>query len=266
MIEPIRRSKEQLPMLQKNKAKAKQILLVLGILLLITCEENIPEGPPRVEVTEAVLGISMDRNDFPQPTNFGNRYEIPEFLLAEWNEITDHLIRFRVRVVNIFDETVDGLKWIDVQLKFWSENRPEIEGTFSYRNFANDTTLIVIHPAHTYYVYTADSLIWDQTYMDGRSIHETDVYHVFKVEPDSLFNAKTGEWQFFCDTTYTQWVDTVVVFSEPIEMKAQASVKIFKNYEAVESNVLDFTITYLSPSGFGKKYYCPYDSSGGGGR
>ena len=254
-------------MLCKTKTAIKCIVLVFGIILLATCDEEIPEGPPRVQVTEAVLSITMERTDFPQPTNFGNRYKTPQTL--EWTLMIDYLVRFRLKVNNIFDETVDGLKWIDVKVRLWSTNRPEIDRTYTYHNFTEDTTLIVLHPAHTYYLYTADSLIWNQTFENGESIHETNPYHTFKIKEDSLLDTSTKEWIYFCDTTYTGWEDTVVAFYEPIQMKAQASVKIFKNYGAIESNVLDFTITYLAPTGFPDEYICPHNppcGGGGGGR
>jgi len=237
--------------------KIKILVSLLSIssilMLIVSCREKIPEGPPRVQVMEAVLYTPFDRNVFPQPTNYLNRYQKPNDLSTdEWNYLTDSDIRFRIKVNNIFDETIDGLKWIEVKLNLWSTNYPNISRTLTYRNFKEDTSLIVLHPGKTYYVYTADSLIWDQTDKNGKSIHKLNPYHVFNVFLDSTFNRQKNEWEYFCDTTYTVIVDTVVAFDVPIKMKAQAEVKIFKNYEPIKTNIFYFTIAYIFPGLFSK--------------
>ena len=108
-------------MLGKDKKAVKCIVLVFFIILFTTCNEEIPEGPPRVQVAEGVISTAMERLDFPQPTNYDNRYERPPFA-TDWALLTDNLVRFRFKVHNIFDETIDGLKWIDVKLNLWSIN------------------------------------------------------------------------------------------------------------------------------------------------
>lgn len=239
------------------------MLCLLVILIFSTCKEKIPEGPPKVQVAEADLYVPFDRKVFPQPTNFLNRYKRPDDMSQEdWDFITDSDIRFRIKVNNIFDETIDGLKWIDVKLKLWSTNFPHIQRTLSYQNFREDSSLIVLHPGKTYYVYTEDSLIWNQTDENGECIHNTELYHTFNVRLDSTFSKEKNEWEYYCDTTYYAWVDTVTQFDIPIKMKAQAEVKIFKNYEPIESNVFSFQLAYTFPPGMKDKHECPLDGGG----
>ena len=239
------------------------LLILVFSSLLFYCEEKIPEGPPRVEVAEAELYVPFDRSIFPQPTNYGNRYLRPENMTQEeWDYATDSAVRFRIKVNNIFDETIDGLKWIDVKLHLWSTNYLHIDQHLHYRNFSEDTTLIVLHPDKSYYVFTKDSLIWDQEDEPGTSIHQTNPYQTFFVRLDSVFNRDESIWEYFCDTTYTSWVDTVVAFDLPIRMKAQAEVKIFKNYEAILSNIFHFEIQYYFPDGMKDAHECVIDGGG----
>ncbi len=242
-------------------------LIVIGsiaMIMLLTCEEQIPEGPPKVQVIEADLYVPFDRKVFPQPTNYENRYKRPADLKQEdWDFLTDSDIRFRIKINNIFDETIDGLKWIDVTLKLWSTNFPDIKRTLTYQNLREDSILIVLHPGKSYYVYTEDSLIWEQRDEVGTLIHKTDRYHTFGVRLDSLFSKEKNKWEFFCDTTYYAWVDTVKQFDIPIRMKAQAWVRIFKNYEPIETNIFGFQISYIYPPGMTDVHECPI---GGGGK
>jgi len=246
--------------------RTKFIWLILAVIsiLLLYCEEEIPQGPPKVQVAEAELYVPFDRKVFPHPTNYWTRYLRPENIYQEqWDYATDPAVRFRIKVNNIFDETIDGLKWIDVKLHLWSTNYHHIDYVLTYRNFREDSTLIVLHPDKSYYVYTQDSLIWNQTDEQGNSIHQTNPYQMFFVRLDSTFDKDRNEWDFFCDTTYTAWVDTVVKFDLPIKMKAQAEVKIFKNYEAITSNIFHFEIHYFFPKGMKDSHQCPIGGGGG---
>ena len=259
-------------MVRSHKIVAIVALFLLGIIFFYRCEEQIPAGPPRVEVVEAELYTSFDRTDYPQPTNFSNRWVLlprdappPETGYDSWAQLLDSVVRFRIKVNNIFDETVDGLKWIDVKLRYWSINYPEIKGTLSYQNYNEDSTLIVLHPDKSYYVYTSDSLVWDQTYEHGESIHSIGQFLDYEIRVDSTWDIIEGKWDYFCDTTYTTWKDTVIAFDLPIKLKAQAEVKIFKNYEAILSNVFRFTITYFFPTAYRKVswHVCPGHVGGG---
>ncbi len=239
-------------------SKIFSVIAFIGLIGMLTtsCREKIPEGPAKVQVIEAELYTPFDRKVFPQPTNYSNRYLKPENMLqGDWDYATDSSIRFRIKVNNIFDETIDGLKWIDVKLHLWSTNYSQIDLILNYRDFEDDSSLIVIHPGKSYYVYTMDSLIWQQTDALGHSIHATNPYHAFFVRPDSTFLKDENKWEYFCDTTYTSWVDTVVRFDLPIKMKAQAEVKIFKNYEAILSNIYHFEIYYFFPEGMKDSHF-----------
>jgi len=238
------------------------VLLFFTLPCFFVCEEKIPEGPPKVQVIEAELYVPFDRKIFPQPTNFNNRYFRPEnYASDDWSYATDADIRFRIKVNNTFDETIDGLKWIDAKLHLWSTNYLDINYHLNYRNFEEDSSLIVLHPGKTYYVYTKDSLIWRQEDETGESIHKQNPYRMFFIRPDSSYDKQSNRWEYFCDTTYTAWVDTVVNYDLPIKMKAQAEIKIFKNYEAITTNVYHFEIHYFYPEGMTDLYVCPY---GGG--
>ena len=247
----------------KKNYKVILRLFLISILLLIGCKEKIPEGPPRVQVAEAELYVPFNRSVFPQPTNFSNRYKKSENVNQEdWDYAIDSDVRFRIKVNNIFDETIDGLKWIDVKLHLWSTNYTDINQVRTYSNFQEDSSLIVLHSGKSYYVYTKDSLVWHQTENNGNSIHNTNPYQTFFVRLDSTFNKDEDNWEYFCDTTYTAWVDTVVKFDLPIKMKAQAEVKIFKNYEVITSNIFHFEIHYFFPEGMKDSHECRL---GGGG-
>jgi len=240
-----------------------KVILFAVFLIFLSCREQIPEGPPKVQVIEAELYVPFDRKVFPQPTNFSNRYVRPEsFSSEDWDYATDASVRFRIKINNIFDETIDGLKWIDARLHLWSSNYSGIDYYLTYRNFQEDSLLIVLHPGKTYYVYTQDSLIWEQEDEQGKTIHQTNPYRMFFIRLDSTFIKEENKWDYFCDTTYTSWVDTVAKFDLPIKMKAQAEIKIFKNYEAIKTNVYQFEIQYFFPAGMSDLYVCPL---GGGG-
>ncbi len=244
--------------------KKKFVIVIILTFVSFYCEEKIPQGPPKVQVIEAELYVPFNRKVFPHPTNYWTRYSRPESMTqAEWEYATDSAVRFRIKVNNIFDETIDGLKWIDVKLHLWSTNYSYIDYTFSYTNFSEDSTLIVLHPGKSYYVYTADSLVWNQTDESGNCIFDTEPFHMYFIRLDSTFSKELDKWEYFCDTTYVAWVDTVVKFDLPVKMKAQAAVKIFKNYEPIISNIYHFEIHYFFPQGMTIKEKCPLEGGGG---
>lgn len=243
------------------------ILMMAGVILFITCDEQIPEGSPLVQVIEADLyapnhGVdeSVPRTQFPQPTNFENRYYRPRYINAnDWQYLTDFNVRFKIKVTNTFDETIDGLEWIDIKLRLWSSNYSAINCTSSYSRHRTDSRKLVLHPGESFNLYPEQQMVWDQTDADGRSIHKTDYYTPFYIRVDSVYTKvpKNQEQIYFCDTTYFAPVDTVVFFDPAIEMKAQADVKIFKNYDYIESNIFNFKIIYFHPPGMLRRHHCP---------
>jgi len=243
------------------------------ILILLYCDEEIPQGPPLVPVIAAELHVGSERTVFPQPTTFDNRYSRPQNISSNyWDYLTDHRIKFDVKVTNIFDETIDGLEWTKIKIRLWSTNYLEIKDTLSYTFIKDDPKLFVFHPGNTHNIYSEDSLVWNQTKKNGKSVHKVGKYTPYVVQTKKQLVREIGRRYFYwyCDTTYLAPVDTVLFFDPPIEMKAQADVKIFKNYEAIQSNIFDFKIEYFFPEGFREtnKHRCNalngrYISSGG---
>ncbi len=254
-------------MTQQKISTVILILTISVILLSLSCDEEIPEGPELVQVIEADFyatnhGVSenMPRTVFPHPTNYENRYYRPKYISAnEWQYLTDYKLRFRIKVTNTFDETIDGLEWIDIKLRLWSTNYPAINCTLSFKRHRIDFRQLVLHPGESFNVYPEEQMIWDQTDESGRSIHKINSYRPFSVRVDSVYNKVPLNQQqiYFCDTTYFAPVDTVVFFDPAIEMKAQADVKIFKNYDYIVSNIFNFTIIYFNPPGMVKRHKCP---------
>ena len=64
------------------------ILIVTIILFSLSCPEEIPEGPPLVQVIEASL--TTDRQEYPQPSNYGNRYHFNH--ISNFNNLTNLLL------------------------------------------------------------------------------------------------------------------------------------------------------------------------------
>lgn len=243
------------------------ILIISVILLSLSCEEEIPEGPELVQVIEADFyaadhGVNenLPRTLFPHPTNYENRYNRPRYIDAnDWQYLTDFKLRFKIKVTNTFDETIDGLEWIDIKLRLWSTNYPAINCTLSFSRHRTDSRQLVLHPGESFNVYTEQPMIWEQTDATGRSIHQINSYQPFAIRVDSVYKKLPIDQEqiYFCDTTYFAPVDTVVWFDPAIEMKAQADVKIFKNYDYIASDIFNFKIIYFYPPGMVKKQRCP---------
>jgi hypothetical protein len=244
------------------------LALIFSVLLFsLFCDEQIPEGPELVQVIEADFyaadhGVNenMSRTVFPHPTNYENRYYRPRYINAnDWQYLTDFRLRFKIKVTNTFDETVDGLEWIDVKLRLWSTNYPAISCTLSFSHHRTDSRQLVLHPGESFHVYTEEPMEWDQTDENGQTIHNMNSYRPYSIRVDSVYKKVplNQEQIYFCDTTYFAAVDTVVWFDPAIEMKAQADVKIFKNYDYIASNIFNFKIIYFHPPGMIKRQRCP---------
>lgn len=240
---------------QLNQKFSSFLLFFLLFLILIYCDEKIPEGPPLVPVMAAKLYVLPERSVFPQPTNYDNRYKRPKNISQDyWNYLTDHRVNFRINVSNIFDETIDGLEWTEIKIRLWSTNYPEIKDTLSFSYIKDDPELFVFHPGETHNIWSEVSLVWHQKNRKGVSIHQLEKYTPYVVTTKSLLikEFRNHHYYWYCDTTNLAPVDTVKFFDLPIKMQAQADVKIFKNYEAIQSNIFDFTIEYFFPEGFRK--------------
>ena len=234
------------------------ILIFTTILLFLSCQEEIPEGPELVQVIEASL--VTDRNEYPQPSNYGNRYWISH--IPNFKNLTNANVRFKVKVTNTFDETVEGIDWTEVKVKLWSEQLPNFEKTLSFTYHKDETEWLILHPGEEYHIYTLDSLVWVQTNENDTCIHVMESFVPYFVRLDSVFNKPERRHEYFCDTTFFAPADSVVAFETPIDIQAQAAVKIFKNYEAVQSNVCRFQIKYFFPPGMIDRRRCPVGIGG----
>jgi len=238
-----------------------------AVLLVITalwrCEEKIPPGPPRGKVMAAHLYTTRNKIEYAQWNNLRLRYHFKVGLSEEetafLNDFLQWRVYFRVDISNTFDEVIDGTKWIEVKLKIWGDEPREWERHLSYTEI-NPADSVLLHPGKTLTLYTADSLVWDQTDDEGKLIPEVDSYlHYFvqKVIKDSLVRDTLDlkpvwveKFWVDCDTLAQFWVDTVKAFEEPIPVYAAASVKLFREYEPIMTDTLQLKIVYRFPVGY----------------
>jgi hypothetical protein len=245
-------------MLKQTTPAITLILVFTTILLSLSCQEEIPEGPDLVQVIEASL--TSDRDEYPQPSNYGNRYRYSH--ISNFNQLTNANVRFQIKVTNTFDETVEGIDWTEIKLRLWSEQLPNFKKTLSFTYHKEETEWLILHPGDEHYIYTLDSLLWDQTDDSGSCILMMESFVPYSVRLDSVFNKRTRSYEYFCDTTFFAPADSVVAFETPIEIQAQTTVKIFKNYDAVQSNIHRFQIKYFFPPGMIDRRRCPIGMGG----
>lgn len=245
--------------------KMRRILLLPLLVVLLLCKEKIPSGPERVEVLKAHIFTEDNRVDFAQENHFETRFRLPPKYLSmeEFEYRAKWKIRFGVAVYNDFDEAMEGKKKIIVKVNLWSKKESESwRGQVVYA----DTDFVrnmVIPPGDSIVLYSGDILIWYQKTVDGKSIHETNPFNppwimctyydsiVPGTKPEEIIQMRR------CDTTYLSPIDTVVAFSEPKEIYAQAEVQLFQNYHAVLSDTLMLRIHYYFPGdGFYRKFWC----------
>jgi len=245
--------------MQKQATPAFSLILILTtILLSLFCEEQIPEGPELVQVIEA--NLTSDRDEYPQPSNYSNRYRTSH--ISNFNQLTNSNVRFLIKVTNTFDETVEGIDWTDIKVKLWSEQLPEFEKTLSFTYHKEETEWLVLHPGEVHHIYALDSLLWNQTDDSARCIHVMESFVPYFVRLDSVFNKPEYRYDYFCDTTFYAPADSVVAFETPVEIQAQAAVKIFKNYDAIQSNIHRFYIKYFFPPGMIDRRRCSIGTGG----
>ena len=243
----------------------KTFSIFLSIVLIISCNKKIPEGPERTEILLINLSIEDNRKDFTQVNNWENRYRLPpkEMLSEEYEYLAQWQIPFHINVHNYFDEAIDGKKWIYMKLNIWPEDPNE---NWSHEIIFTDTTStrnMVIPPGDSVYIYTGDRLIWDQQDNEGKSIHLINNYTPIWVVGHCYYtdirygDSFPSEYMIASrlDTTYLTPVDTVIAFNEPKKIFAQVEVQLFKNYHSVKSDILKFNIHYFYPAmGFVLKF------------
>ena len=245
--------------MQKQTIPVFPILVIfIPILFFLFCEEQIPEGPELVQVIEA--NITTDRDEYPQPSNYGNRYRTSH--ISNFKSLTNSNVRFQIRVTNTFDETVEGIDWTEIKLKLWSEQLPEFEKTLSFTYHKAETEWLILHPGDVHNIYTLDSLLWDQTDDSARCIHVMESFVPYSVRVKTVYNKYTRSDESFCDTTFYAPADSVIAFEIPIEIQAQAAVKIFKNYDAIQSNIHRFQIKYFFQPGMIDRRKCSLGTGG----
>ncbi len=244
---------------------ARTVALVVTLALpLCTCEEKIPEGPKRGQVLSARLRTASGWTRYMQAPDFADRYLLTKVPEEERQFLDNWKVHFRLDVVNTFDETIDGTKWIKVKVTIWPRDQGKWTKTLT---FADTTSRepVVLHPGHTYVVSAGDMLVWEQTDEQGASIHRKEPYTMWIIYPrivDSLMvtdpksREKTVVPWVYCDTLATVTKDSVVAFEAPLVVKAKAEVQLFREYPPVESEELHLEIFYLFPKGMQRKYWC----------
>lgn len=240
--------------------------------LALTCEEKIPEGPPRTQVLKAHLSTTFGQTAFPQPPDFEDRYNMDKVPADEMTLLRQWKIFYRIAVENVFDETIDGTKWIKVTLRIWPRDGGGWSKTLTYADTTSNESL-VIHPGHTYVLYTEDKLIWDQTNEEGKSIHRYEPYELTIILSRTVdrivFDPETREKRIvpwiYCRKLRTVTLDSLVAFHPPIVAKAKATVQLFREYRPIETDELEVRLFYLFPHGMTPKYWCAEGPASSGG-
>jgi hypothetical protein len=249
-----------------NHQKRKLLLLILlSWCLIYWCTEKIPEGPGRTEILKIRLAIKDNRYDFAQENNWENRYKIPpnNMTQQQFEELAKWRVPFTITAYNDFDEAMDGQKWLVLKVNIWSAHPADTwHAQLIYADTVSNRNM-TIPPHDSLLLYAGNRLTWEQRDISGNSIHQTDSYTpiwIDCIEFDSLIaGTKPPElirWRH-CDTTMLAPVDTVIAFSPPKTILAQAEVQLFKNYHRVMSDTLEFRIHYFMPAdGFRRKFWC----------
>lgn len=255
-----------------TSARLFRLSLAVALAVTAACQEKIPEGPTRGQVLSAHLYTTFGQTSFPQPPDFADRYELSKVSAEDMRLLTFWRVPFRIEVENVFDETIDGTKWIQVTLKLWPREGGRWTKTLTYADTASGESL-VIHPGHTYVVSAEEKLIWDQTDDQGQSVHQYESYELTvvrrrivtlrMVEPTTR-EKKLVMWMF-CDTLGTVTKDSLVAFHPPLAVKAKAQVQLFREYPPLETDELELRIFYLFPRGMRNKYWCAEGPFGEGG-
>jgi len=263
----------------------RRVILFMGIsfYFLLSCTEKIPEGPERSEILEVKLLIKEGRQDFSQENNWENRYRIPprKMSLEEYEYLAQWQVPFGIKIINDFDEAIDGKKWIDIRLNLWSADPNENWRAQLIYADTSSSRYLTIPPGDSLTLYTGNKLTWNQHDMEGKSIHLTDRYTPLWVECKSITSDSllpdTRPPQYMkrsvCDTVELAPVDTVVAFQGSKKIYARADVQIFKNYHVISTDTVTFNIHYFFPTyGFIPKFRCfeayfyPWENPCPGGR
>ncbi len=173
----------------------RKMILFLLMLTMVRCEEKLPvwEQPEKL-----VIGVI-------QP------YTVRSPICASNREPRDPLL-INIGVVNNFDETLEGAKYIRIKLTIWLRYHPSIKRTFSFESI-NPNDLITIDAGQTYWI----RLQWDHRENDGNYIWSTPTF-----------------------------APEITIWGYQMEFKAMGTIQIFENIQSTDAEEIDFTVQYFS--------------------
>jgi len=227
-------------------------LIVAVAFTFHSCTEKLPEGPGTELEDVLKVELTTDFDGYAQENTYADEYQVPDGMTwVEFNVATAWKVYFRVRVYNVFDEPVVGTKYIDARIRVWDTNDTTQVRTLAVLDTLS-TDAVIIHPGDRYTVFSGDQFVWDQTDDDGEPFARKETYLDFYVVPRITYDKKHDVRYRHCDTLFSFWADSVIAFIDPIHIKAQAMVQLFREYKDTcwESEEIDFTITYLSHEGW----------------
>jgi hypothetical protein len=228
------------------------VVLFMSVCPFCGCSEKLPEGPGTELEDVLTVQLTMDFEGYAQENNYRNEYEVPDGMTwREFNILTAWLVYFRVRVENVFDEPVVGTKYIDAKIKIWDKNDTTKIRTLTVLDTLSTETLI-IQPGETYTVFSGDRFIWDHTDDQGESFTPKVAYEDYSVVERIEYDKNHDTYFRHCDTLSFFMADSVVLFHGPIEIGAQATIQLFREFvgDYWQSEEVEFTIEYLSPEGW----------------
>jgi hypothetical protein len=234
-----------------RRIRNASVLLVL-MLCISSCSEKLPEGPDTQLEDVLVMQLTTDFESYAQENTYEDDYEVPEGITwLEFKQLSSWKVYFRVRLENTFDEPVVGTKYIDATIRVWDKRDSTRARTLTVLDTLSDET-IIIQPGDQYTVFSGDRFIWDQKDDRGAPFAPKDTFMAYVVEERLEYNKYTDVYYRHCDTLDSYWTDSVIVFRRPIEIQAQASVQIFREYEGMywKSDVIEFPIVFLSHAGW----------------
>ena len=227
-------------------------IAVCIVCLLSGCSEKLPEGPGTEFEDVLRVHLTTDFDSYAQENDYRNDFEVPEEMnWLEFNAKVAWLVHFRLRLENVFDEPVAGTKYIDAKIRIWDKN-----DTTKVRNLIVLDTLstetVIIQPGETYTVFSGDQFVWDHTNDQGESFTPTVEYEEYTLLERIEYDKNNDVYYRHCDTLSSFMTDSVVVFRNPFEIQAQATVQLFREFKGSywKSEEIEIIIQYLSPEGW----------------
>ena len=226
--------------------------MICVVSLYSGCSEKLPGGPGTELEDVLTVRLTTDFESYAQENNYRNDYEVPETMnWLEFNQLTAWLVYFRVRLENVFDEPVVGTQYIDAKINVWDTNDTTRARTLTVLDTLSEET-VIIQPGETYTVFSGEEFVWDHTDDQGESFTPKVTYEDHSVVERIEYDKNHDTYYRHCDTLSSFMSDSVVVFRNPLEIKAQATVQLFREYKGSywQSEEVEFTIRYLSHEGW----------------